>query len=149
MIVDPESPIVDCLDVVHRLVRREPWMRDGLCVTQDLPVEVFFPTRGQNVDMAKAICAPCPVRTECLEYALDGGEHFGIWGGTSERERRRIRKRRGLINVRPGPPPTTDDAKKTRALWLRGQGWHVREIARELGITDRTVHRWLEDKDTP
>jgi WhiB family redox-sensing transcriptional regulator len=153
MIREPEAteaddPLAD-VAVLGRLVRREPWMRDGVCVTRDLPVEVFFPTRGQDVDMAKAICAPCPVRNECLEYALGGGEHFGIWGGTSERERRRIRKRRGL-SARPGPPPTADDAKKTRALWLRSKDWKHQEIAAELGVSSRTVIRWLDnEQDTP
>jgi hypothetical protein len=151
MITEPEATAADGLDIVHRLVRREPWMADGLCVTRDLPVEVFFPTRGQDVDMAKQVCAPCPVRVECLEYALDGGEAFGIWGGTSERERRRIRRRRGLTDMRRVPAAIVDaeHEKRTRALWLRQQGWRPREIAAELGVTDRTIHRWLEDKDTP
>lgn len=62
-------------------------------VEQDL----FFPERGASTRKAKAICAACEVRTECLDYAIRQGERFGIWGGLSERERRRIRRQRTLV----------------------------------------------------
>src|SRR5690606_3263456 len=67
------------------------WMDDGACVGADL--DLFFPQRGDNdaVAAAKAVCATCPVTSECLEYALSERVTHGIWGGTSERERRRIR----------------------------------------------------------
>lgn len=54
--------------------------------------ELFFPERGGSSSAARAICAKCPVRTACLRYALEHHEKFGIWGGTSERERRRLMK---------------------------------------------------------
>lgn len=69
-----------------------PWTVDAAC--KDKPQELFYPTRGEEVGLAKEICAGCPVRQPCLDYALDNGERFGVWGGTSERERRRIRRRR-------------------------------------------------------
>ncbi len=56
--------------------------------------DIFFPDRGESLSPAKAICAECIVRDECLEYALDNRERFGVWGGTSERERRRLRRSR-------------------------------------------------------
>lgn len=56
--------------------------------------QLFYPGPGENADEAKRICAACPVRRPCLEWALANAE-FGIWGGTSERERRRINKQRG------------------------------------------------------
>lgn len=56
--------------------------------------DVFFPDRGESLEPAKSICAECIVRDECLEYALENRERFGVWGGTSERERRRIRRAR-------------------------------------------------------
>jgi len=70
------------------------WMDDGACVGAD--PDLFFPRRGDNdaVTAAKAVCATCPVTSECLEYALAGQVKHGIWGGTSERERRRIRSLR-------------------------------------------------------
>lgn len=56
--------------------------------------DLFFPERGASTRKAKAICAACEVRAQCLEYAITHGEKFGIWGGMSERERRRIRRQR-------------------------------------------------------
>lgn len=68
------------------------WRDDGLCAQTD--PEAFFPNKGESVAPAKAICARCPVIDRCLEYALDNDERFGVWGGTSERERRRLRRHR-------------------------------------------------------
>lgn len=70
------------------------WIRDGLCVGVADP-EIFFPHRGAGkADAAKAICATCPVRRECLRYALKAPEEFGVWGGLDEVERAGIRRRR-------------------------------------------------------
>jgi WhiB family redox-sensing transcriptional regulator len=65
------------------------WMRDGLCAQTD--PEEFFPNKGSSTRAAKAVCATCPVETKCLLYALEHNERFGVWGGTSERERRKLR----------------------------------------------------------
>ena len=56
----------------------------------------FFPERGASTREAKEVCRGCVVLGDCLEYALDHGEKFGIWGGMSERERRRLRRQRAL-----------------------------------------------------
>ena len=56
--------------------------------------EIFFPSRGESCELAKSICKGCPVREDCLEHALANGEKFGIWGGYSERDRRKMRRRR-------------------------------------------------------
>lgn len=69
-----------------------PWMNDGSC--RDHPPEVFFPSDGVGVTIAQRICATCPVREPCLEYALANRIDHGVWGATSERERRRILKAR-------------------------------------------------------
>jgi WhiB family redox-sensing transcriptional regulator len=58
--------------------------------------DLFFPERGASTRAAKAICRECLVRDECLEFAITTGEKFGIWGGMSERERRRVRRERQL-----------------------------------------------------
>ncbi len=58
--------------------------------------DLFFPERGASTREAKEVCRGCVVRDDCLEYALANGEKFGIWGGLSERERRRIRRQRAL-----------------------------------------------------
>ncbi len=66
------------------------WQIDALCRETD--PESFFPDKGQSTRQAKQVCMACEVRTDCLEYALATGERFGIWGGLSERERRRVIK---------------------------------------------------------
>ncbi len=66
------------------------WQADALCAQVD--PEAFFPEKGGSTRDAKRICAACDVRAECLEYALQNDERFGIWGGLSERERRRLRR---------------------------------------------------------
>jgi WhiB family redox-sensing transcriptional regulator len=67
------------------------WQSDSLCAQTD--PEAFFPEKGGSTRDAKKICASCEVKSQCLEYALQNDERFGIWGGLSERERRKLRKR--------------------------------------------------------
>lgn len=61
-----------------------------------LDPDLFFPERGASIKEAQAVCQGCVVREECLEYALETKQLHGIWGGASERERRRIRRQRKL-----------------------------------------------------
>jgi len=70
------------------------WMARGNCRSE--APSVFFPSDGVGVDFARRICADCPVKSPCLEYALRNGIDHGVWGGASERERRRIARRRRL-----------------------------------------------------
>lgn len=96
------------------LPRPEEWAVDALCAETD--PEAFFPDKGGSTQQAKRICngtpvtgigpgrEPCPVRHECLRFALNNDERFGIWGGLSERERRQLR------NPRPVGRPATGRA---------------------------------------
>jgi WhiB family redox-sensing transcriptional regulator len=68
-----------------------PWVVFGAC--RDADGETFFPATKDDVDKALAICAICPVRIECLEYALEARERYGVWGGTTEKQRRRLLRR--------------------------------------------------------
>ena len=68
------------------------WMGRGNCAGMN--PDLFFPARGEASAPAKAVCAPCEVKERCLNYAIEGGERFGVWGGMSERERRRVRRGR-------------------------------------------------------
>ena len=68
------------------------WMAKGLCANQ--PPETFCPSDGVGVEVAKRICTKCPVVDGCLEYALTNRIDHGVWGATSERQRRRILKAR-------------------------------------------------------
>jgi WhiB family redox-sensing transcriptional regulator len=67
------------------------WQGKARCL--EVEPEIFFPERGGSSKAARAVCNDCEVRSQCLNYALQNREQFGIWGGTSERERRRLRKR--------------------------------------------------------
>lgn len=81
------------------------WMVHAKCRGAS-PTE-FFPSDGMGVERAQRVCATCPVRMECLEYALEHRIEHGVWGGASERERRRIlrqRRRQGRL-VDPAPHP--------------------------------------------
>ena len=68
----------------------EGWQERALCAQTD--PEAFFPEKGGSTREAKRICSGCEVKAECLDYALAHDERFGIWGGLSERERRRLRR---------------------------------------------------------
>lgn len=73
------------------------WMAEAPCASVD--PELFFPDKGatRTVAEARAICADCPVRAQCLEYALTSEEAlYGVWAGTTERDRRPMRKARGI-----------------------------------------------------
>ncbi|HAM03835.1 MAG TPA: WhiB family transcriptional regulator [Acidimicrobiaceae bacterium] len=73
------------------------WMERGKC--RDLDPATFFPSDGIGVQAAQRICSDCPVKSPCLEYALSNRVDHGVWGGTSERERRRILRQRRLSRV--------------------------------------------------
>ncbi len=75
------------------------WMAQGKC--KDMHPSTFFPSDGVGVEIARRICIDCPVRSQCLEYALIYRIDHGVWGGTSERERRRILRRRRLTADQP------------------------------------------------
>lgn len=77
---DPDSPTA--------------WMHDGNC--RLYPPATFFPSDGVGVDKARKICATCPVVGQCLDYALDHRIDHGVWGGCSERERRRLLRARKI-----------------------------------------------------
>ena len=78
------------LNDLFGLPEESGWQERALCAQTD--PEAFFPEKGGSTREAKKICTGCEVKSECLEYALDHDERFGIWGGLSERERRRLKK---------------------------------------------------------
>jgi WhiB family redox-sensing transcriptional regulator len=69
----------------------EDWQDHGICYRSPDP-DAFYPEKGGSTRAAKRVCAGCPVKAPCLQYALDRDERFGVWGGLSERERRRLRR---------------------------------------------------------
>lgn len=75
----------------------ERWMENASCA--DFPREMFFPTDGGGVVRAQKVCASCPVSGDCLRYALANHIDHGVWGGCSERKRRRLLHGIGLADV--------------------------------------------------
>ena len=67
------------------------WTKEALCPEVD-PV-IFFPNKGERTVDAKNICKACNVKTQCLEYSLTNNERFGIWGGLTEFDRKKLRRR--------------------------------------------------------
>jgi len=96
--VESEDPAPGAISVVPAgLDRDRPWVRGALCMGAD--PELFFPEGAgepalRSIARAKAVCAACPVRADCLEWALGVGEADGIWGGTTPHERRILRRTR-------------------------------------------------------
>ncbi len=74
------------------------WMVEGKCRHE--AAATFFPSDGGGVEVARRICSTCPVKEPCLQYALRNHIAHGVWGGASERERRRIARRRRLESQR-------------------------------------------------
>ncbi len=70
------------------------WMARGNCATHH--PDMFFPSDGVGVEVAKRVCEGCVVQDRCLEYALRNRVDHGVWGGCSERQRRRILRARRL-----------------------------------------------------
>ena len=81
---------LDSIDDLAIPQEDEKWQDKSLCAQTD--PEIFFPEKGGSTRDAKRICRGCEVKAECLGYALDNDERFGIWGGLSERERRRLKR---------------------------------------------------------
>jgi WhiB family transcriptional regulator, redox-sensing transcriptional regulator len=89
------------------LLRRRDWLAHGACRDED--PDLFFPITSKGpaarqILAAKAVCARCPVRSDCLDSALEDSYSYGVWGGTTEEERKamrraRTRARRSLTRV--------------------------------------------------
>jgi WhiB family transcriptional regulator, redox-sensing transcriptional regulator len=116
---------------------RQDWRNKAACKGMD--PSVFVVERGESTDPAKAVCATCPVRSDCLDWALSTGEKHGVLGGYSERERRKLRRDRRLNN----PAPTLTETRVAEAQHLNQRGFHIDEIADRLGVTVRSAHRFL------
>jgi WhiB family redox-sensing transcriptional regulator len=92
------------------------WRYSGLCTQTD--PELFFPNKGESTKSAKKVCGQCEVRAQCLAYALEHDERHGVWGGLSERERRRLKRPVPAAAAAPGPADrdiATDDRRDLAA----------------------------------
>lgn len=107
---------------MNSLIARPAWQADAACIRPGVDPEWFFAPKGDHASMAKAlaVCAACPVREECLQFALEHSEIIGVWGGTSAKQRRTMRRELGMTTKR-GPDPLPCG---TRAAALRHRKMH-------------------------
>lgn len=116
------------------------WQADAACRGAD--PDLFFPERGESTREAKEICGICPVRRVCLEHALAHGERHGIWGATSERERRSLRRDNNTTR-KAQPPRALTHTQIDQMRHLAQDGVTAAELAATFGVSRRTVHRYI------
>lgn len=103
------------------LIIPPPWTEAAVCASAD--PEAWFPEKGQTNTAAKKVCGACTVREECLAWALEHSERFGVWGGMSERERRRMARGEPVADkvAPPGAPcPICSKPTRNRAMKVHG-----------------------------
>lgn len=115
------------------------WWQDALCAQVD--IDIFFPDKGGSTKEAKFICNRCPVKSDCLDEALKVGERFGVRGGLSERERRKLQQPDEVVVPiqRRGRQIPAELEMQIRELL--GEVKSVREISRTAGVSEKTVRR--------
>ncbi|MFF8840541.1 WhiB family transcriptional regulator [Streptomyces sp. NPDC015130] len=124
------------------------WADYRACRDED--PELFFPVgdglaaRAQT-EAAKQVCGRCPVRVQCLEDAFAKGDQFGVFGGLSSMERRRLLTVRGRsMPNRPSVAMGRCDVEADRVRQLRSLGASVKYTAAEIGVSRDTLTRWLQ-----
>ena len=90
-------------DVIEVDLLRPHWMQKAACRGQGFDDWFSTDEVGEEPDAARLVCAGCPVRPECLDYALDCSIRHGLWGGLSPRERAALNRRRGPLPAAKGP----------------------------------------------
>jgi len=96
--VEPDEPtplkvtVVGTIQLPEAALPMGPWVKHAACKGVD--TNLFYPERGEPTRHALEVCKPCTVKAECLQYAIDNSERWGVWGGMTERQRRRIRSDR-------------------------------------------------------
>ena len=103
-----------------------------LAACRGIDLEVFFPGRGESAGPARQVCARCPVRQPCLDYAISNRIVHGIWGGLTERERRALQSRW----VR-----TARRDRDQAVLAAKAAGYTAAAIGRSFGLSRTSVTR--------
>jgi WhiB family redox-sensing transcriptional regulator len=112
------------------------WRLQAACHGTDL--NLFYPERGETAGPARQVCARCPVRQPCLEYALSNRITHGIWGGLTERERRPLQSR------------LVQDARRDRdraIVAADAVGYTTAAIGRSFGLSRTSVIRIVDSRD--
>jgi hypothetical protein len=118
----------------------ERWTAAGACRGMD--AESFFPIRGESTRAAKQVCSECPVTDECLDYALRTSQRYGIWGGKSEQERRRLR----AVRNKRGPAVAMDRYRRAAEIAVaahKAGQIPSRAVSDALGVTAESALNML------
>jgi WhiB family transcriptional regulator, redox-sensing transcriptional regulator len=120
----------------------QPWIADAACARPPAAEDrdIFFPEKGGSVHDAKMICNNCQVRGDCLTYALEHGERFGVWGGLSERERRLLRTRR------PGKRRRLTADQIDEVCRLYANGLTSTALGDRYGVNPNVILRRLKER---
>ena len=103
VLYDLASELAEAIAAMQvRLNLEQSWRLDALCHEPGYDLAAFYPERGQPTEPARAVCARCAVRDDCRDFALTEQIKHGIWGGTTERERRRLRREHALKRLERG-----------------------------------------------
>ena len=89
------------------------WQEDGLC--RQVSPALMFPEPGESADPGKQVCAGCPVLVKCRDHALRHNERFGVWGGLSENDRKRLRRQARTASVVPLAAPAAPESPRRAA----------------------------------
>ena len=120
-----------------------PWVERALCAQTDPDLwHQDKPNPAAN-ERAKRVCRACPVAAECLTFALDNDERFGIWGAMTADERHEVTKRK---RERPQNVPAIEDRREfaRQVASLKDRGWTYAQIAADFGTTEQAVKRRWE-----
>ncbi|PDQ35515.1 MAG: hypothetical protein B5766_05470 [Candidatus Lumbricidophila eiseniae] len=124
---------------------RKDWRDYAACT--DKPAEMFFPGKGQPTKPARQVCASCDVREQCLQWALENDEQFGIWGGTSQQERRRLQRKSQQSRPqndkrRTGRAPNPEITKRNEEICqARANKIGVEELSVKYSLSVNTIYR--------
>ena len=122
--------------IVHYVGQEPDWKIEGLC--NEVGTELFYPPNDDpDTERAKRICKRCTVIDQCLEYALKNNEPYGVWGGKTPAQRRRMRSAQRVHRR-----VETVKARQSEALRLSRSGLSAPQVAERMGVTARTVERW-------
>jgi WhiB family transcriptional regulator, redox-sensing transcriptional regulator len=130
-------------DVLDLPLEDVSWHEEAACRDAPNP-DAWFPERGQTTARARAVCAECVVKGECLSYALEHEDafHFGVWGGTTPKERRQLVAHPRDKRRRSHEPTGRDGgwgATRSEVGRLLDAGYSQAEVARELGLTRQAI----------
>lgn len=118
-------------------MHNDEFMRAGLCAQTD--PEAFHPDKGTPSTPAQAVCRRCPVEADCLEYALATDQRFGVWGGTTARERHAMRQHQ----QRPTRAQQDRDDKRDTARRMAAAGRSKNDIANALRLNGSRLNDYL------